>query len=71
MVVAPLAGLGLLYTASAALLGALFVAGALRLYLRPGVPNAQRLFRYSILYLFVLFLMMSMDALAVAGRASP
>jgi protoheme IX farnesyltransferase len=71
MVVAPLAGLGLLYTASAALLGALFVAGALRLYLRPGVPNAQRLFRYSILYLFVLFLMMSMDALAVAGRTTP
>jgi len=46
----------------------LFVAGAVRLYLRPGVPNAQGLFRYSILYLFVLFLMMSVDALAMAGR---
>jgi protoheme IX farnesyltransferase len=70
MVVAPLAGLGLLYTVSAALLGTLFVAGAVRLYLRPGVPHAQGLFRYSILYLFVLFFMMSMDALAVAGRAT-
>ena len=71
MVVAPLAGLGILYTVSAALLGALFVAGAVRLYRSPSVANAQGLFRYSIAYLFVLFLMMSMDALAMAGRARP
>ena len=71
MVVAPLAGLGVLYTASAAVLGALFVAGAVRLYRSPGVANAQNLFRYSIAYLFVLFLMMSMDALAMAGLARP
>ena len=71
MVVAPLAGLGILYTVSAALLGALFVAGAVRLYRSPSVAKAQGLFRYSIAYLFVLFLMMSMDALAMAGRARP
>ncbi len=70
LVVAPLAGLGLLYTVSAAVLGALFVAGAVRLHLEPGVANAQRLFRYSILYLFVLFLVMSVDALVMAGRAA-
>ena len=69
VVVAPLAGLGALYAASAAVLGGVFVAGAVRLYRRPGVPNAQRLFRYSILYLFALFLVMSVDALAVAARA--
>jgi len=70
MVVAPLSGLGLLYTVSAAVLGALFVAGAMRLYMKPSVPHAQGLFRYSILYLFVLFLMMSIDALVMAGRAA-
>jgi protoheme IX farnesyltransferase len=66
MVVAPLAGLGLVYTASAAVLGAVFVSGAVRLHRRPGIPAAQSLFRYSILYLFLLYLMMSVDAV-IAG----
>jgi len=68
LAVAPLAGLGPLYTASAAILGALFVAGAERLRRRPSVPHAQQLFRYSIAYLFLLFLAMSVDALANAVR---
>ena len=63
MVVSPLTGLGLLYTASAAVLGLGFIAGALRLYRRPGTPAAQSLFRYSILYLFLLYLMMCVDAI--------
>jgi len=67
--VAPLAGLGPLYVASAGVLGVVFVAGAERLRRRPSVPNAQSLFRYSIAYLFLLFLMMSLDALATAARA--
>ncbi len=67
MVVAPLAGLGLLYTLSAGILGAIFIAGAVRLYRTPGVPAAQSLFRYSILYLFALFLMMAVDALVAAA----
>jgi protoheme IX farnesyltransferase len=67
MVVAPLAGLGLVYTASAGVLGAAFVAGAVRLYRRPGTPAAQALFRYSILYLFLLYLMMTLDAIVTAG----
>ncbi|MEO5987482.1 MAG: heme o synthase [Candidatus Eisenbacteria bacterium] len=60
--VGPLAGLGLLYMISAALLGSLFLLGAVRLYRRPSTPAAVQLFRYSILYLFVLFLVMSLDA---------
>ena len=56
------AGLGALYLVSAGLLGALFIAGAVRLYRAPSTPRAVQLFRYSIAYLFVLFLMMSLDA---------
>ncbi|MEQ1833954.1 MAG: heme o synthase [Candidatus Eisenbacteria bacterium] len=67
VVVAPLAGLGLLYMVSAAVLGAIFALGAVRLYRKPGVPAAQGLFRYSILYLFLLFLMMCVDALMSVG----
>jgi protoheme IX farnesyltransferase len=69
LAVAPLAGLGPLYTASAAILGVLFVLGAERLRRVPSVPHAQQLFRYSIAYLFVLFLVMSVDALITVARA--
>ncbi|MFM7230461.1 MAG: heme o synthase [bacterium] len=63
IVVAPLAGLGMAYVVSAVLLGVWFLVGAVRLYLTPGVPAAQGLFRFSILYLFALFLMMGVDAM--------
>jgi protoheme IX farnesyltransferase len=54
---APLAiGLaGPLYGIVAAVLGALFVAGALDLWRRGGEGPARRLFAYSILYLFLVF----------------
>jgi protoheme IX farnesyltransferase len=68
LAVAPLAGLGPLYTGSAAVLGALFILGAERLRRSPSVPHAQGLFRFSILYLFVLFLVMSVDALLAVVR---
>jgi protoheme IX farnesyltransferase len=68
LAVAPLSGLGPLYTVSAGALGAVFVAGAERLRRKPSVPAAQQLFRYSIAYLFLLFLMMSLDALAGVVR---
>ena len=67
LVVAPLSGLGLLYTVSAAVLGSIFMWGAVKLYRQPGTPTAQGLFRYSILYLFALFLMMCVDALWAAS----
>jgi protoheme IX farnesyltransferase len=70
MVVAPLSGLGLVYTLSAAVLGLGFIAGAVRLYRQPGTPTAQGLFRYSILYLFLLYLMMSVDAIINSAAAS-
>jgi protoheme IX farnesyltransferase len=68
LAVAPLAGLGPLYTVCAALLGALFILGAERLRRSPSVRHAQGLFRFSILYLFVLFLVMSVDALITVVR---
>jgi protoheme IX farnesyltransferase len=67
IVVAPLSGLGVVYMVSAAILGALFAIGAVRLYRNPGVPAAQGLFRFSILYLFALFFMMCVDALMSVG----
>jgi protoheme IX farnesyltransferase len=70
LAVAPLSGLGALYILSAALLGGIFILGAVRLYRSPSAANAQGLFRYSIAYLFVLFLMMSLDALATAVRTA-
>ena len=68
LVVAPLSGLGMLYVVSAAVLGTGFLVGAVRLFRSPGVPTAQGLFRFSILYLFVLFLMMGVDALIEAFK---
>ncbi len=67
IVVAPLSGLGVVYMVSAAILGAFFAIGAVRLYRNPGVPAAQGLFRFSILYLFALFFMMCVDALMSVG----
>ena len=62
LLVAPLTGLGPLYVGVAAILGALFVGGAVRLYMRAEARHAVALFRYSIAYLFVLFLVMAADA---------
>jgi protoheme IX farnesyltransferase len=61
--VGPLAHLGAIYLAAAALLGGMFVLEAYRLYRSPEAAKAIRLFRFSILYLFVLFLVMLVDAL--------
>lgn len=68
LAVGPLAGLSLVYLVPAALLGALFLAMAIRLQRRPSTAHAMQLFRFSILYLFALFLMMTLDAgLAALG----
>ncbi len=53
---------GPVYVVPAALLGALFVAGAERLRRQPTTPHAVQLFRFSILYLFALFLCLTVDA---------
>jgi protoheme IX farnesyltransferase len=62
LLVAPLTGLGPLYVIVASVLGALFVGGALRLWRSGETRHAVSLFRYSIAYLFVLFLVMTADA---------
>lgn len=64
LALAALGVVGPVYWVPAALLGAWFVAFAWRLSRRPGVPNAIRLFRYSILYLFLLFAALTADALS-------
>jgi protoheme IX farnesyltransferase len=46
---------GVVYGAVAAVLGALFLSGALSLWRRGGEQPARRLFAYSILYLFLIF----------------
>jgi protoheme IX farnesyltransferase len=64
---APLGLVGPLYWVPALMLGALFVALAMALQRRAGIPLAVRLFRYSILYLFLIFTLMTVDA-AVRAR---
>ena len=50
------------YGAAAAMLGFGFVAYALRLKRQPSDANAMALFKYSILYLFLIFLALGLDA---------
>jgi protoheme IX farnesyltransferase len=64
LLVVPMGIAGWIYGIPALLLGAGFVALALRLHRAPSTPHAVAVFRYSILYLFVLYLCMTADALA-------
>lgn len=59
----PLAHMGALYTISAVVLGAAFVAYALRLRSQKTPAAAMALFRYSITYLTLLFAAMAADVL--------
>jgi protoheme IX farnesyltransferase len=65
LVLHPVARLGPLYLISALVLGAVFVARAIRL--RTGTAAAIGLFRYSILYLALLFLAVAIDTLLRFG----
>jgi protoheme IX farnesyltransferase len=55
--------LGALYVVSAVVLGAVFVALALRLWRRATPKAAMQLFSYSITYLTLLFILMAVDVL--------
>jgi protoheme IX farnesyltransferase len=57
---------GLVYAVPTALLGVTFFALAERLRRRPSVPRAVALFRFSIAYLFAVFLFLTVDALTRA-----
>jgi protoheme IX farnesyltransferase len=63
LVLAPVAGLGALYIVTAVVLGAGFIALAIRLAVRETPKAAMRLFSYSITYLTVLFVCMAVDVL--------
>jgi protoheme IX farnesyltransferase len=63
----PLGAAGPLYGVPAAVLGAAFVAQAWRLRRSGAASRAVALFRFSILYLFLLFLLMLADAAARAA----
>ncbi len=64
----PLRLAGWIYTVPAALMGAIFVGLALRLRRSRDPRQALGLFFYSILYLFVLYLSLTADALVAAIR---
>jgi len=71
LAVALLGGSGPLYSLPAAVLGGLFIYYAVRLRREATIPHAVRLFRYSILYLFLLFVLMAADvAVRTLGGAS-
>jgi protoheme IX farnesyltransferase len=61
LLLAAVAHLGAVYIVSAVVLGAVFVALALRLWMRATPKAAMRLFSYSITYLTLLFVLMAVD----------
>ncbi len=61
LLLAPVAHLGLLYVVSAALLGAGFIALAVRLWVLATPKASMQLFSYSITYLTLLFCIMAVD----------
>ncbi len=63
LVLAGVASLGTLYVISASVLGAIFVAMAVRLWRRATPKAAMQLFSYSITYLTLLFVAMAVDVL--------
>jgi protoheme IX farnesyltransferase len=64
LLIVPFGVAGWIYGVPALLLGAGFIGLAVRLHRAPSTPGAVALFRYSILYLFALYLCMAVDALA-------
>jgi protoheme IX farnesyltransferase len=63
LLLVPIGHMGLVYTATAVVLGGAFVWRALRLRLHPTAAQAWGLFRYSIVYLGALFAAVAVDAL--------
>ena len=60
---------GLVYAVPVAALGVLFIVKAFALWRRFDAPRAMGLFRYSILYLFALFLALTADVIVRAALA--
>jgi heme o synthase len=70
LALAPLGVAGPLYWVPAALLGGRFLLDAVKLQRRPSTPHAVQLFRFSILYLFALFALLTLDAVVRAWTGS-
>jgi protoheme IX farnesyltransferase len=63
LLLAPVADLGALYTASAVVLGAIFIGATIWLGQRPTAGNSMRVFGYSITYVTLLFGALTLDVL--------
>jgi protoheme IX farnesyltransferase len=68
LVFAPVADMGVLYTASAVVLGAAYLGLTVQLHRTPDAAKAMRLFHWSITYVTLLFGAMALDQL-LAGAA--
>jgi heme o synthase len=67
LVLVPLAGLGPIYAVSAAILGASFLWGTIDLGRRPTSARSMRLFAFSITYVTLLFVALTVDVLVRHG----
>jgi heme o synthase len=67
LLLGPVADLGLIYTVSAAVLGAAFLYYAVRVHKDPTMAKAMTLFTFSITYVTLLFGAMAIDALVANG----
>jgi heme o synthase len=63
----PVAGMGAIYVSAAALLGALLIGHAVRLWRRADARTAMNLFRFSITYLAILFAAVAVDRLVLGS----
>jgi heme o synthase len=61
----PVAGMGPIYLSAAAVLGALLIGHAVRVWRRPDARAAMDLFRFSITYLAILFAAVAVDRLVL------
>lgn len=63
LIVTPVAGMGWIYTVTAAVLGAVFLWGTIALGRAPTPGGSMRLFSFSISYISLLFLALTLDVL--------
>ena len=68
LLLVPVANMGVVYTATAVVLGGAFVWRALRLWRGSAPADAMRLFRFSIVYLGLLFAAVAADAMLPFAR---
>ena len=66
LVLAPVADLGWIYTVTAVVLGAMFLAGTVALARRPTSAASMKLFAFSITYVTLLFAALTVDVLVLS-----